>query len=103
MGMEMRIIIPEADIEAVYEAIYAQLRTKQTLPFKRQLAEQLHMELQHIDRCLGELRRQGRVERTTCLPSDYRNRWREMPVIHDGEDTIGIPLRRTRRTALLEK
>lgn len=81
--MGMMRTIPAADVDAVYQAIYEQLRQDQTLPTRRQLADVLGMELQHVARCLDVLRWQGRIERYTFLPTDYGQRWRDMPPIVD--------------------
>lgn len=71
------------DAERVYQAIYDQLKRTHELPTYGRLARALKMHKNDIRRCIDALRQQQRIEPHTLLPTDFRQRWRELPRIRD--------------------
>jgi hypothetical protein len=73
----------QAELERVYQAIYDQLKRTHALPTYGRLARALRLHKDDIRRCVEALRQQERIEKTTLLPTDFRQRWRELPRLRD--------------------
>jgi hypothetical protein len=73
----------QAEVERVYQAIYDQLKRTHALPTYGRLAKALRMHKDDIRRCIQALRQQERIEKTTLLPTDFRQHWRELPRLRD--------------------
>jgi hypothetical protein len=67
----------------VYQAIYDQLKRRRELPTYGRLAKALRMHKDDIRECIEMLRQQERIEANTLLPTDFRQRWRELPRMRD--------------------
>ncbi len=81
--MRRMMQIQQADIDRVYEAIYTHLKRTHNLPNTRQLIRALRMNREDIKECITKLRQQERIEPYTLLPTDFGQRWRELPPLRD--------------------
>jgi hypothetical protein len=81
--MRKMLRVEQADVERVYKAIYDHLRQTHDLPTYGRLAHALRMHKDDVKTCIEKLREAQRIERNTLLPTDFGERWRELPPLRD--------------------